>query len=115
MKVPFIGAYVPKKDLEEVEQGNRSLQAMISDLRKDLAVAKRTIAKVLPKLMKITVYDLDPEFHTTRVCVDIRQDAMEAAFLRGNSDREIRFFARMLAETVEHKIVRFNILRKEGL
>ena len=113
--LPFMGKhYVSKAEHKVASDQIVALNHKICMLKDELHDSKKVIAKVLPKLMNIKVYDYDPYYRTRRICVDIHEDVIQRAFEQGDSDREIRLFARLLAEMVERKMVQFNFLWKEG-
>lgn len=87
-------------------------EAEIIKLKSDLTCSKRLAKEVLPKLVRVHEPFFDNEHESYRACVDIARDQVQRAFIHGNSDREIEFFADLLSETIKRKLFEFNFFRR---
>ena len=90
------------------------LKCRIQWLEDELRDAKSFNKDVLPKLLKVNLFE-SKEYGTYRVCVDLHRRAVEDVFRHGADDQLIRYTARMLADAVEKKMVQFNFVRKDDL
>ena len=112
MKLPFVKRTTYEKEIKNKKQQIYNIQQIVKELEEELKIASTVASDILPRLARISVYDIE-KFTTYRVCVDLHRDMVERVFTHGGDEQIIHYFAKMLSQKIEHKMVQFNFARCE--